>query len=387
MGGAIFSGELCMDSPNFKYFLENTPYIDKIIVGEGELLFLKLLQGELPESQRVFSLKDSGGKFLDISSAVIPDFSGLDVRYYAQMAAYTSRSCPFQCTFCVETTYWGTYRKKSGKQIVNELIQLYDKYGNPLFLMCDSLLNPVINDLSEAFINTDKSLYWGGYLRVDRHVCDTENTLKWRRAGFYRARLGIESGSQRILDMMGKKITIAEVKAAVSSLAYAGIKTTAMFVIGYPGETGEDFQRTLDLVEELRDDIYEADCNPFWYFWNGQVNAGEWEKKYNRILLYPGSAKDMLILQTWILDVEPSRQETYERVNRFLEHCQKLRIPNPYSLLETQNADIRWRKLHRNAVPTLVDLKSSDFVVDEGKHIQELSLAVHKPVIEGDWDF
>jgi len=387
MGGAIFSGELSIDSPDFKYFLEKTPYIDKIIVGEGENLFLKFLRGEIPASKKVCTLADINMEILDISSADIPDFSDYHLRHYIQMGSYTSRSCPFQCSFCVETKYWGKFRKKNARKIVEELLELQDKYGSRLFLMCDSLLNPVITDLAKEVIKSDRSLYWGGYLRVNEHVCNIENTGLWREGGFYRARLGVESGSQKILDMMGKKINIKQIKLSVSALAYAGIKTTTMFVIGYPGETEEDFQETLDLVEELRDDIYEADCNPFWYFLNGQVNSDQWLKENKSIPLYPGNAKEMLIIQTWIMNCEPSREETYRRVNRFVEHCNKLRIPNPYSLLESNQADERWRKLHKNAVPSLLDLKGDNSIFDEGKKVNNLVLAVNKTLEEGDWVF
>jgi radical SAM superfamily enzyme YgiQ (UPF0313 family) len=341
MGGGIFSGELTINNNNFKSFLEKVPYIDKIIVGEGEMLFLKLLRGELLQEQRVFTLNDIDREVLDINSNGIPDLSDFDLHYFTVIPNYTSRSCPFQCSFCVETVYWGTYRKKSAEQIVKELTHMYRKHRRQLFMMCDSLLNPVISPLAEAFLKSDLSLYWEGYLRADKEVGDTQKTMLWRRGGFYRARLGVESGSQRILDLMNKKITIQQVKTAVRSLAYAGIKTTTYWVIGYPGETEEEFQKTLDLIEELKDDIYEADCNPFWYFYGGQVNSNEWNKKIKSKPLYPGKFMDMLILQTWVLDTEPSREETYNRVNRFIEHINRLGIPNPYSLEEIYRADER----------------------------------------------
>lgn len=392
MGGGIFSSELSLNSENFEFFLKKTPYIDKIIAGEGELLFLKLLRGELPQSQRVFTLKDIENKTVPISSPVLPDFSNLDLQHYMQMANYTSRSCPFQCNFCVEKVYWGHYRKKEPKRIVEELALLYKTYGYQLFLMCDSLLNPVITGMSQEFLESDIPLYWGGYLRADKQVCDTENTFLWRRGGFYRARLGIESGSQRMLDLMKKKISIQDVKDAVSSLALAGIKTTVMFVIGYPGETEADFQESLELVEELRDDIYEADCNPFWYFKGGQVNSPRWKDEDKSIPLYPEDARDIIILQAWQLDCPPSRQEKYSRVNRFLEHCHKLGIPNPYSLDQIYHADERWRKLHKNAVPPIITFQSrknaqeSDYI-DECRHIKNLVAVKNTQQLDKHWEF
>jgi hypothetical protein len=392
MGGGIFSSELSLDSENFEFFLKKSPYIDKIIAGEGELLFLKLLRGELPESQRVFTLKDIENRTVPISSPIPPDFSDLDLQHYVQMANYTSRSCPFQCNFCVEKVYWGEYRKKEPKRIVEELNELYKKYGYQLFLMCDSLLNPIITGMSQEFLKSGIPMYWCGYLRADKPVCDTNNTFLWRRGGFYRARLGVESGSQRMLELMKKKTSIQGVKDAVSSLALAGIKTTVMFVIGYPGETEEDFRESLELVEELRDDIYEADCNPFWYFKGGQVNSPGWKDTHKSIPLYPEETRDIIILQAWQLDCPPSRQEKYSRVNRFLEHCNKLGIPNPYSLDQIYHADERWIKLHKNAVPPIITFQSRKNVrkseyIDECRHIKNLVPVKNTQQLDKHWEF
>lgn len=385
MGGGIFSSELSKGSANFEHFLRQAPYIDKIIIGEGEGLFLKLLQGELPAKQGVFTLKDIDNQYIGPTALTTPDFSDYDLNFYAQMASSTSRSCPFQCNFCVETVYWGKYRKKSAQQIASEMKTLYQRHGRQLFLMCDSLLNPVISDLANECLKSDIALYWGGYLRVNTGVCDKNNTALWRRGGFYRARLGIESGSQRILEAMKKKITISQVKEAVSSLAGAGIKTTAMFVIGYPGETEEDFRETLKLIEDLKDDIYEADCNPFWYLEDGQVNRLQWSKK--KVPLYPPETHDMLMLQTHVLNCEPSRQERYQRVNRFVRHCDQLGIPNPYTLAEVYNADDRWEKLHKNAVPPLIRFQMKDRYIDECRNAKNLVKANNTRLLDKSWNF
>jgi len=389
MGGGIFTEDLALGSPNFDFFVENTPYIDKIIAGEGELLFLKYLKGELPGDQKVYTLEDIDGQTVDLDLDIkgIPDFSDFQLNLYPNLGAYTSRSCPFRCSFCSEGFFWGKYRKKKIPRVVDELTSLYQKHKNQLFLLCDSLLNPVISELSQAFIESDLSIYWDGYLRADKPVCDPKNTMQWRRGGFYRARLGLESGSQRLLEAMGKRILPGQIREAVSSLAYAGIKTTTYWVIGYPGETGEDFQQTLDLIEELKDDIYEADCNAFSYFLTGQVNSEEWAKENKSRLLYPGEFRELLFFQTWILTGEPSREETYRRMNRFSGHCKKLAIPNPYTMQEIYQADERWKRLHRNAVPSMVEFQQGKRYIDENKRIGEVVLGKNINADELDWDF
>jgi radical SAM superfamily enzyme YgiQ (UPF0313 family) len=393
MGGGIFAGDLSMGSPNFNFFLEKSNSIDKMLIGEGELLFLEYLQNELPGTRKVFTRADIKGKTLDINSVTRPDYSDLQLKYYPVLASHTSRSCPFQCGFCSETVFWGEYRKKKTGPMVEELRFLCRAYHTQLFLLTDSLLNPVISDLARGLIDAGESIYWDGYLRADRAVCDIENTLLWRRGGFYRARLGLESGSPRVLKAMNKKIMPQQMKTAVSSLARAGIKTTTYWVIGYPGETEEDFQQTLDLMEELKDDIYETDCNTFNYFISGQVNSKEWAKNNKQVLLYPEKAKDMLIIQTWTLQGQPSRAETYKRLNRFVQHCKKLGIPNPYSLDEICQADERWKKLHKNSVPSLLDFlevkDNNGANIEENKHIKKVVLA-RNPAPgphPGDWGF
>jgi radical SAM superfamily enzyme YgiQ (UPF0313 family) len=386
MGGGVFADQLAENTPNFEFFLEKTDhYLDKIVIGEGELLFLKLLRDELPDSQKVFTLKDIDWEIMDISSAEIPDFSDFNLRTYPNLASYTSRSCPFQCSFCSETVQWGKYRKKSARQIVAELKELYRRHHYQLFYMSDSLLNPVITDLAREFTGEELSIYWDGCIRVDKQACDTEKTLLWRRGGFYRARLGLESGSQHVLDLMNKKITREEIKKALTSLAYAGIKTSTLWVIGHPSETEEDFQQTLDLIEELKDYIYDVEGTPFWYHLQGQSNSSQWLNRYKPVLLYPEKAKHMLITQTWIIPCEPSREETYQRQNRFIKHLNRLGIPNPYSMEEIFKADERWKKLHKNAVPSLVAFE--DNYIDENKTVKKLSFGRSTMAEEADFCF
>ncbi|UCH93756.1 MAG: radical SAM protein [Candidatus Aminicenantes bacterium] len=394
MGGGIFADQLAPGSPELDYFMErSTNYIDKMIIGEGEELLLKLLQGELDQSQRVFGLRDlyrpkeSSGvtTWVDLNQVDVPDYRDFHLEYYPHLAHYGARSCPYQCKFCSETINWGKYRKKQVQQTVRELIQLQQRHSYQLFLLTDSTLNPIITDLSKEFIKSGVTIYWDGFLRADSHAANMSNTLLWRRGGFYRAKLGLESGSQQVLDLMNKRITLQQSEATLAALAYAGIKTTTFWLFGFPGETDEDFQLTLDFLERNKDCIYEADCNAFNYYLTGQANSEEWLKNNKGILLYPKWAREWLITQTWVLDTLPTREEAYKRINRFVRHCNKLGIPNPYSLKDVYKADERWKKLHKNAVPSMVELKNRDLYLDENKHVKEFSFAENKWADDGDW--
>ncbi len=386
MGGGTFNETHAPDSPNFKALLEASKhYLDKIIIGQGELLFLKYLRGELPESQRVYTKEDINGEFLDFHELDLPDFSDLDLDKYPYLAATASASCKYQCSFCVSAKVGGKYRVKNPAQTVDEMVRMYKEYGNQLFFMTDSLLNPVATDLATEIIESGVLLYYDVYFRVDDLSANIRNTLLWRKGGLYRVRLGTESGSQSILDEMAKKITVEQIKASVSALAYAGIKTTTYWVIGHPGETEEDFQQTLDVIEELADDIFQAECNYFLVHYSQQAKADDWRKHIK--LLYPEKALDMLLFQYYTHNFEPSREETFKRIHRFEAHCRKLGIPNPYSYSEHMEADKRWKKLHKNAVPSMAEFIKRKNYINDTVNIELKSFAENIRKDEGDFGF
>jgi len=386
IGGGIFADQLAPGSPNLEYFIEKTKeYIDAIIIGEGEELMVRFLKGELEPTQRVYGLLDVQGKYVDMSGMDIPDFSDFDLNPYPFLAHFGARSCPYQCHFCSETINWGKYRRKDVTQSVAEFIRLYKRHGMQLFLLTDSTLNPIVTPLANEFIKSGVAIYWDGFLRADKHVCNIDNTILWRQGGFYRAKLGLESGSQRVLDLMNKEITIEQSRQALAALAFAGIKTTTFWLFGFPGETEADFLQTLAFLTENKDTIYEADCNAFNYFLTGQANSEEWLKNNKGVLLYPEIENEVLISPTWVLDGEPSREEAYNRVNRFIDHCKKLGIPNPYSLKDVCRADERWQKIHKNAVPAVVDFKNKDIYIDECRRIKKITLARNILPDNEDW--
>lgn len=392
VGGGAFSDSLSKSSPDYEHFLKYTEHsIDKVILGEGELLLVNLLEGKLDPNQRVFSIEDLKREVIDLDAPLIPDYTQLMVDNYPHLTTYTSRSCPYQCYFCSETVYGGRYRKKTAAFIVEELSHLYKKHRYQLFLFGDSLLNPIIDKLSDQMLQSNVKFYWDGYLRADKPVCDPANTMKWRKGGFYRARLGVESGSDRVLKLMNKKITAQQIKDAVSSLASAGIKTTTYWIVGYPGETEEDFQDTLSLIREIKDDLYQVDCNPFMFEISGMVNSENWSAENKVSKLYDEERfRHMVLLNTWKLECYPGREVIFDRLRRFVKFYQDLGIPNPYSIEDIFEADERWKRLHKNAVPSVIELleyRNTDGYFEEAGPKGELTHAVNYLPENNDWSF
>lgn len=374
VGGAIFVTHFYDGSPNTPTFLEEIDdYVDIIIRGPGEQLFLKFLEGKLSPTKKIYERNDLTPEELSAPAITIPDLSDFNTSGYMYSAVSGSTSCPYKCSFCNVAASFGDYSKRAPGQIVDDMMTLYQQHNSRLVYMLDALLNPIASELAKELLKTNVSIYWDGYFRVDEDACKIDNAYLWRQGGFYRARLGVESGSQRVLDLMGKDITIEQTKATLSNLAHAGIKTTAYMVVGHPGETEADFQMTLDFVEEYKDTIWEIRGNPFYYYYSGQGKSDQWTDKSK--LLYPDWASRMLISRTWILECEPSREEMFRRVNRFVRHCQKLGIPTLNSFQDINRADIRWKKLHIHAVPPVLDLINHEVPLDESKRVNRLLTA------------
>ncbi len=386
MGGSVFSEQLAQGAPDLDFFLEKTKdYIDHIIIGQAELLFLKYLREELPLGQRVYTREDVGGRTPEFEQLTVPDYSDIDVGKYPFLGFTGSTSCPYQCSFCNVVEYFGPFKQKDASQIAGEMRRLADEYKAQLFYLSDNMVNTYITDLCGILAEQDKPLYWSAYLKVDDHGSDIDTALLWRRGGYYHARLGVDSGSPHVLEMMDKRITPDMSRAMLAGLAYAGIKTTTYWLVGHPGETEEDFQQTLDFIADCRNDIWEAECEYFNYNYAGQSASNQWADK--REMVYPEKYRDLLMVQKWGIQGEPTREVIFQRVSRFVAHCRKLGIPNPYSLKELYEADLRWKRLHDNAPPPVVDFQNNGNWIDDRGNVKELVLARTTPKDDGDFMF
>jgi radical SAM superfamily enzyme YgiQ (UPF0313 family) len=342
MGGGVFADDLALGSDNLATLVEEYPYVDHVVLGEGEMLFLKLLEGDLAD-KRVISLSDLQGKSLEMKDVPIPNFSDLNLSDYYHLTIEGARSCPFQCSFCSETIQWGQYRKKPIKVFVDQVLELVEKHGNNAFFMGDSLMNPYIQDFARELIGRKAQVFYDGYLRADKPVTNRDRTKFWARSGLFRVRLGIESASARVLGTMDKMTTPKVISDVLKSLVSAGIRTTTYWIVGFPGETEEDFQETLDFIEEHHRYIYELEAHPYYYYPYGQVGS----RLHQCRSLYPEAVTNVTKFKVWeIIDVDPPREVRYERLRRLSKLASSLDLPNIYTMAERYQAEDRWHSLY-----------------------------------------
>jgi hypothetical protein len=294
MGGGVFADDLALGSENLQVLLDRFDAVDHVVVGEGELLLERLVEGDFA-GQRVIELGNLGQAELDIANVPVPDFTDFDLRRYLQLSIEGGRSCPFQCSFCSETVQWGRYRKKPAELLADQMLTLAQKYQQPRFFMGDSLVNPYVTDLSEALRARGASILYDGYMRADKAVGNTERVAEWAQAGLYRARLGLETASARMLGLMDKMTTPASILAALRSLTENGIRTATTWIVGHPGETNADFEETLAFVREAHPFIYDLHAHPFSYFPYGQVAS----RLYGSTSVFPDDVTDVIRFKTW----------------------------------------------------------------------------------------
>ena len=191
------------------------------MLGEGELIFLRLLRGEL--TNRILTRADCGGATVDLDQPIVPNFDDFDMRHYFHLGIEGSRSCPFQCGFCSETIQWGKFRRKPPHTLADHMLGLSRKHNCRKFFMGDSLMNLYIDDLSSALLARDERIWIDGYLRPDKTVgADATRIAKWARAGLSRVRLGCESGSAAQLKRMNKANTPQHLSDSIRTLAAHG---------------------------------------------------------------------------------------------------------------------------------------------------------------------
>lgn len=174
-----------------------------------------------------------------------------------QAVIKVSRGCPHHCFFCLATPVSGAkVRRRSAENIIEEIKECVEKYKIKNFLFWSDIFNSDKDwtiDLCNKIIESGLKITWSANTRAD--TVDTEMAELMYKAGCRLVSIGVESGSQYILDKIGKKITIAQIIDAVKIFRKAKIKIYNYFVIGLPWDNEETIEDTIDFAILLNSDF------------------------------------------------------------------------------------------------------------------------------------
>jgi anaerobic magnesium-protoporphyrin IX monomethyl ester cyclase len=254
--------------------LQECPALDVVVRREGETTFLEIIQHLIEKKNLTgvlgltFRAKDGAiirnedRPFLhDLDSLPSPAYHLLPLDSYHRMGKtifpiVTSRGCVQWCDFCSTVRMFGRgYRVRSPKKVVDDMEMLLNKYGESQFTFYDDAFTINRNHTLEmcADIKARKlNVEWDCETRVD--AVDKELLEKMRDAGCITIWFGVESGSEKILGKMHKKINRDQVRDAFKMAQKAGMMTIASAVIGFPGETEETAWETINFINSLNPD-------------------------------------------------------------------------------------------------------------------------------------
>jgi anaerobic magnesium-protoporphyrin IX monomethyl ester cyclase len=259
-------------------------FIDIVAIGEGERTIVELagvLREHGPEAEELakvagIAFKSDGKVVLTKPRPFIKDLDDLhpawhhvDIgRYFSSgkhfytdvgsqfwgekiAAVFTSRGCPWRCGFCYnQFVNKRTFRPHSAQRVIKDIQDYKERYGITAFIFEDDCF----------FTNKDRALEiirhigvpWTCSIRANyltRWGDDFVSELKQHNCA--ELRIGAESGSQRVLDMMNKDITVDQIRTAAELCLKHGVKPSLGFMVGIPGESWSDVLQTLELMDEL----------------------------------------------------------------------------------------------------------------------------------------
>lgn len=252
---------------NTNVIYEN-PFIDYVIVGEAELTFRDILSG-VPDSEilgicyrdNLQGIKNEPRPFNEnLDKLPFPARHLVDNNAYrrpdnnkVQAVIKVSRGCPYHCFFCLASPVSGVkVRTRTPQSILAEIRECVVKYNIKHFLFWSDIFNfdrEWTIDLCKRIIESGLKITWSSNTRAD--TMDDEMAKLMYKAGCRLVSIGVESGSQEILDKIGKKINLDNIRNTVKILKKNKIKIYNYFVIGLPWETEKTVEETIKFAIEL----------------------------------------------------------------------------------------------------------------------------------------
>lgn len=263
--------------------LQQMPAADYAVRGEGEralpMLARRTLRGEDIDARDIPGLVWRDGTApdavwmnepaftADLDEVGMPAWDMMDPRTYqfAPQGVFlksppvapvsTSRGCPFQCTYCAGKSLTGAaIRKRSIGRVLDEVELLYHQYGAREIHIVDdnfTMFRDRVMEFCQGLEDRRLKIHFTfpNGVRVDTLDRQLLTTLK--RAGCYSMIIGVESGSDRVLKMMKKSLTTAEVRRGVALINEVGIDVSGFFILGFPGESRDEMEQTISFSRSL----------------------------------------------------------------------------------------------------------------------------------------
>ncbi len=260
--------------PDITYNIENylEAGIDITISGEGEQTMLELIESmeansDLSEIAGIAYMdgekiiqNDPRQKIREMTSLPLPDRSSIPIEKYlntwkkhhgkSTLNISTQRGCPYTCKWCSTAVYGQSYRRNSPENVVSEILHLKEAYNVEALWFVDDVFtvsHKWIAELHATFLKHKLSIPFEIITRAERLNETVLTQLK--EMGCFRIWIGAESGSQRIIDKMDRRVELETVQQMIVRTQELGMEAGTFIMVGYPTETHEDIQQTLQHIQ------------------------------------------------------------------------------------------------------------------------------------------
>lgn len=288
---------------------------DFVVIGEGEQTALELItilqsgkESDFENVEGIGFIKQDGKLKINKERALIsnidqlpfPNRKGIDIIKYQQawknahkqdaISVSTMRGCPYTCRWCSRAVYGLTYRRRSPAKVVEELLYIKDEYNPDTLWFVDDVFtisHKWLAGFEEELKKANLKINYECITRADRMNLQVVEQMK--RTGCFRVWIGAESGSQRIIDAMNRRVKVQQVREMIKLAKENGIETGTFIMLGYPGETEADIEETINHLKISNPDYFTiTTAYPikgtefFQEVEAGQQHPFNWEKQTDR---------------------------------------------------------------------------------------------------------
>ncbi|MDP3883027.1 MAG: radical SAM protein [Candidatus Staskawiczbacteria bacterium] len=297
--------------------LEECPWIDIVVRGEGEKSMLAIAEGKPLSEIPGISYRENGeiidnpeGPYLSSEEIPIPAYDMLDMKKYSYVVLMCTRGCPHNCTFCELPSVHGRGMRCRPAEKVSEELELALSLNPKLEIRYEDEFMGLFPERTKQILDLIKSKKVGQFRAATRPDGLTDEILvKLKEAGCTNLYIGMESGSDEVLKFNKRAITVAKILEIAEMFRRDDMLFHAGFILGLPGETKETLEQTLDIALKCCDATFTVVQKRF---------------------------KELLLMMPFKLIVENSRAEF------------NLLAPNPGTEIFRNPEKMRYKIFHKN---------------------------------------
>jgi radical SAM superfamily enzyme YgiQ (UPF0313 family) len=254
---------------------------DFIVFGEGEQTMFELVQwidkktpvtieeilGIAYIDSNIIHQNRERDKLKNLDELPLPNRQKVNLQLYfdawkqrhgtSAISINTMRGCPYTCKWCSRAVYGQSYRRRSAKNVVNEIEWIKSHYDVDSIWFVDDVFtisHKWLEEFSDEMAARNLVLPYECITRSDRMNEEVVRQLK--ASGCFRVWIGAESGSQKVIDLMDRRVDVRQVQEMIRLARSYGLQAGTFIMVGYPGETIEDIHATIEHLKKGNPDHF-----------------------------------------------------------------------------------------------------------------------------------